>query len=141
MEPVGDLKKPPPTNKQYSGNPILDRIQDNIRELVARVKFILSVLDTVGVGSKDIELPDRDYAMTIDEAASAHWSFTGPLTAGRRVIVPSAPSRARSFIRWITNTTGQTLTFVVAGTNSTANVNTATTRAAIVKNNSIATLT
>lgn len=130
----------PATSKQHTGNPILDRIQDTVRELVARVKFILSVLDTLGVGSKDIELADRDYTMTVDEAASAHWSFTGALTAGRRVIVPAAPSRARSLIRWITNATGQTLTFVVAGTTSTATVNNATTRAAIIKNNAIATL-
>ena len=137
------LSKPASSSRQHTGDPLLDRVQLKIGELVARVRFILTTLSQVGLGSLTIEMRDEDYRLTPEEISNVHLSFQGELTAPRRVIVPPASARNRSFVRWFSNVTtgGFSLTFVAstAGGSSVV-IASPDTRAVIIKEADLATL-
>ncbi len=136
------INRPIPNSKEYTGDALTDRIQRTIAELVARVKYILTTLGVMGLGSIDIELPDRDYTLTADEAAHVHWYFTGTRTAARKIIVPAASARSRSYVRWAENQTvgGFDIRMVSAGGTPFVDIANGSTRALIVKNNELAAL-
>lgn len=137
------LGKPTASRRENTGNPILDRIQDRVRELVMNMKFVLSSLGLIGLGSVDIEMRDADYTLSIKQAQNIHWSFTGTLTQVRRVIVPAAVSRDRSYVRWTSNLTtgGFALTFITDRGGASANVASVNTAGLLIKDDELETLT
>jgi hypothetical protein len=130
----------PARAREQTGNPVLGRIQQKIDECVTRVKYILATLQVVGVGSVDIEIPDKDYfVVTLEQAACVHWSFRGTLTQDRTVIVPAAVARNRSFVRWAENLTdgGFDISLVSSSGGATALIPSTDTVPVLVQENNI----
>lgn len=106
--------KRPTHRSEATGNVGLDRIQNNVRDLVARVNILLLALaQTHGVGLRRVQMQDATYTLTSGDLEGAFIVIAGPLTAGRNVVVPRAAD-GKAYGRWFQNQTGQTLTFVNA---------------------------
>lgn len=98
-----------PTHRsEQTGNPGLDRIQNNVRDLVRHVATLVSrairIETTSGLGQADIALANANRTLTAAEAACRFWSFTGTLTGDCLVTVPGA-TNATARDRWVTNAT------------------------------------
>lgn len=127
---------------EHTGNVGLDRIQENVRALVAKVRAIVSALELIGLGSVDVAMGDRDYTLTAEEAANVHINLVDAHTAVRVLKLPNAPRKGLSYVRWISNnTTGGFAVTVSTTKGGTTTLNSLTTRAFIVWDDSIATLT
>lgn len=114
-----------PTHRaEHTGDAGLDRIQENVRALAGEVrKFMARMARQQGLGLRRIVLQDRDYTLSLEEAAAAFWLFEGTLTAARTIYVPRAAD-ADAYGRWIYNFTsgGQSLSIAnVDGSDTVAN--------------------
>jgi hypothetical protein len=104
----------PPTHKsEQTGNPMLDRIQANVRDLVQFTKTLLARVATLELGGglpryAQIPCPDEDFVLG-DEARAAVWYFTGTLSAGRTVTIPR-PAESNAYSRLAYNATNHNLT-------------------------------
>jgi len=96
---------------EQTGNPALDRMQNNVRDAIAKTNsLLLALARTHGVGVRRVRMTDANYTLTSEDIEGAVIIFTGTLTAGRDVLVPRATDTT-GFARWFENATGQTLTF------------------------------
>lgn len=127
---------------EHTGNPVIDRLQGVVRDLVARMRDVVLDLALLGLGSIDIAMGDRDRELTVTEASNVHINLIDAHTAVHVLKVPNAPRKGRSYVRWISNniTSGHAVTVSTPKGGST-NLNAGTTRAFIVKHDTIATLT
>lgn len=113
------MPKPMVHRSEATGNAALDRMQNNVRELISRANaLVLALARTHGVGMKRVTMRDANYTMTSDDFEASTLIFSGTLTAGRTVTMPRATD-AQAYQRWIQNTTGQTLTFANADGSTT----------------------
>lgn len=127
---------------EHTGNPVTDRIQGAIRELLVRVNSVLVDLGLIGLGSADIAMGDRDVELTVLDATNIHISLIDTHSAVRVLKLPNAPRRGQSYVRWLSNTTGGGFAVTLSTPKGGAvTLNNATTRAVIVKHDTIASLT
>lgn len=104
---------------EHTGNPALERVQNNVRDLQAFAKGELADFGWFhGVGLKRIAMQDRDYTLTAADVLAGTLIFSGPLTTTRKIIVPKVAD-VRAFQRWVENTTGQSLVFINADGSTT----------------------
>ena len=100
----------PNHRSEQTGNPAIDRIQNNVRELVSFVKLLLARvvgLETCfGRGIVRINMNDADLSLVSDARfAAGQLVLAGALSAGRTLTLPSITDDARSYFRWVTNVT------------------------------------
>lgn len=97
-----------PTHRsEQTGNAALDRIQNNVRDLVQFAKQLLArvvrIESSHGNGSVAlIPVSDRDIELTPEQFACSVWRFSGLLTADRTVTVPRA-TRTSAWNRLVKN--------------------------------------
>ncbi len=104
---------------EHTGNAGQDRQQENVRALTSHVQRLLeAVARTHGVGVKRVQMQDKTYTLTPLDLEGALIIFSGPLTAGRTVLVPRVTD-ANGYGRLFVNATGQSLTFRNADGDST----------------------
>jgi uncharacterized membrane protein YidH (DUF202 family) len=109
----------PPHQSEQTGNAGLDRIQNNVRNLIAWVRTqLLRSIHAHGVGLTRIHMRDANYTATSADIAGAFIVIDGPLTAARSITVPRA-SDSGAYGRWVKNSTGQNLTFLNADGSTT----------------------
>lgn len=108
-----------PTHRsEQTGDASLDRIQGNVRTLVATVKEHIERVERAhGIGVRRIIMKDEAYRVTPIDFRAAVWIFDGTLTTERPILVPDATD-ATGYERWVENQTGQDIRF----TNKAGNV-------------------
>lgn len=101
-----------PTHRnEQTGDAGLDRIQGNVRTLVASVRDLIERVERAhGIGVSRVVMRDETYRMKPAELRASVWIFTGTVTAERVVLIPDATD-ATGYERWIDNQTGQDLRF------------------------------
>lgn len=119
-----------PTHRnQPTGSAVLDRIQANVRDLIAIVRQLYPRLTTAerahGVGHKTVLMRDANYTLTAAEMDAATWEFSGTHTATRVAILRDAGDEP--YVRWATNVTGQIVTLKTK--DGSANLAASSTRA------------
>lgn len=88
-----------PTHRsEQTGNSALDRIQNNVRDLVAFTKQLLARVVGLENGHGKgqvavIPIADKDIEITPEQFACAFWVFTGTLAATRHVLVPRGTAK------------------------------------------------
>lgn len=123
-------ERPPSHRNEQTGNPALDRIQNNVRELVQFAKQLVArvVRIELGRGTQDlakVEMPDADMTLSAEHFAAGYWIFVGTLTAPRTVRVPRATDAA-VWSRWVYNFTGGGQNIVIATDDGSQSVGNAT---------------
>lgn len=99
------MKTLPAHRSEQTGNSGLDRIQENVRDLIAFVRSLASRLaNTHGTGEFSNIVLRGSRAITATEFAGHAWIFEGKLTADARLSVPSA-TRNASWTRLVYNNT------------------------------------
>lgn len=100
-------ERPPSHRSEQTGTPALDRIQNNVRELIAFAKQLLARV--VGLEASHgtsavatIPINDKDVTLTAAQFACGFWRFTGAATAQRHVLVPRGTAAA-SWSRLVEN--------------------------------------
>jgi len=134
-----------PTHRnEASGNALLDRIQANVRDLIAFSKTLLARVATLevahGHGVANVAMANRDYALTVSELAADVIRLTSTHTATRVLTVPGA-SDANAYTRWIVNLTGQSVTVSSTTGGTTATVSSSTSEKVLVYGSGVSTLT
>ena len=102
----------PSHRSEQTGNPGMDRIQGNVRDLIAEVRqFIAELTRAHGIGVRRIIMKDAPYRLTSKDLTASVLIIDGPLTAQRDVIVPRATDLT-AYQRWFDNVTGQDLRII-----------------------------
>lgn len=125
---------------EYTGNAGLDRIQANVRDLIATLNVaitrILALEGARGVGVARVVMANTDYALSPAELAAHSVILTGAHTAARTLTLEQATD-AKGYVRWISNlTTGGFAITVTSGSNTVSIAN-GVTKAVLVSGTGI----
>lgn len=130
---------------EHTGNAGLDRVQNNVRELIAYVKIlaarVLRLETTWGNGAKRVTLSNASYTIETSDTWYAWYCFDGTLTAGRTITWPLQSTDATTHIRWVTNATTGGFALTIRSPHGTTTVNASTTRAIVFASTGPAPLT
>jgi hypothetical protein len=110
---------PPAHRGEQTGDPALDRIQNNVRALIEYLKRLAASLTslesdfhrTYGAGIVRIPMNNADLTLLADDARFLYGQLvlTGAHTATRTLVLPDATD-ATAYHRWLVNQTGQIVT-------------------------------
>lgn len=129
---------------EQTGNAALDRVQNNVRDLVSYVKAlairVLGLEFAWGLGAKRITLSDADYAIDPADTIHAWFRFDGTLTAGRTITWPLQSTDATTQIRFVSNVTVGGFALTIKTPHGTTTVATGTTNALVLGSTGPATL-
>ncbi len=126
----------PNHRSEQTGNPGLDRIQSNVRDLVGFVKSLLARIITNerahGRGTAQIVLYDANVTIGTEDFGAQHWTVSGTLTANRTIFIPDATD-ASAYVRWVTNVTTGGFSVLLTNRSGSATVIASTTYAVVVR--------